>query len=67
LGRLAPLAPDTGAAVLSCTIVFHSPQLSQRPAHLGDADPQDWQTYVVRDLTTAAMYQNNSGTQGPGL
>jgi hypothetical protein len=32
--------------------VFHSPQLSQRPAHLGEADPQDWQTYVVTDLTT---------------
>src|SRR5262245_58212336 len=44
LGKLTPLAPDTGAAAASSTIVFHSPQLSQRPAHLDDTAPQDWQT-----------------------
>src|SRR6476661_6855694 len=43
-GRLAPLAPEIGAASASSTIVFHSPQLSQRPAHFEDTAPQDWQT-----------------------
>jgi hypothetical protein len=25
-------------------MVFHSPQVSQRPAHFGVTAPQDWQT-----------------------
>ena len=44
LGRLAPLAPDSGAAAASSTMAFHSPQLSQRPAHLPATEPQAWQT-----------------------
>src|SRR5437868_2652318 len=44
LGRLAPLAPDSGVGADSSTIVFHSPQLSQRPAHFDETAPQDWQT-----------------------
>jgi len=28
----------------SSTMVFHSPQVSQRPAHFGAIAPQDWQT-----------------------
>jgi hypothetical protein len=28
-------------------IVFHAPQLSQRPDHLDWTAPQDWQTKVV--------------------
>src|SRR5262245_34772209 len=43
-GRVAPLPPDTGAAAVSSIMVFHSPQLSQRPAHFDETAPQDWQT-----------------------
>ena len=32
------------AATASSTMVFHSPQVSQRPAHFGVTAPQDWQT-----------------------
>jgi hypothetical protein len=49
-GRLAPLAPETGAEVFSSIIVFHSPQLSQRPDHLEAVLPQDWQTKLDADL-----------------
>ena len=31
-------------------IVFHSPQLSQRPDHLDAVLPQDWQTKLEADL-----------------
>ena len=44
LGRLAPLEPDSGAAACSSTMEFHAPQLSQRPDHLEEAEPQLWQT-----------------------
>src|SRR5258705_8571768 len=40
--RLAE-APAGGAACSSIS-VFHAPQSSQRPDHLGCATPQDWQT-----------------------
>jgi hypothetical protein len=30
--------------------VFHSPQVSQRPAHFSVIVPQDWQTKRVVDL-----------------
>jgi hypothetical protein len=36
-----PLAAGPGRAVIaSSTMVFHSPQASQRPAHLGLTAPQ---------------------------
>jgi hypothetical protein len=44
LGRLDPLAPEIGAEACSSTMLFHSPQLSHRPAHFDEAAPQDWQT-----------------------
>jgi hypothetical protein len=44
------LAPETGAELFSSIIVFHSPQLSQRPDHLDAALPQDWQTKLDADL-----------------
>jgi hypothetical protein len=50
LGRLAPLAPETGAVPFSSIMLFHSPQLSQRPAHLDAVLPQDWQTKFDADL-----------------
>ncbi len=37
----------TGAGALSSASVFHSPQASQRPAHLAWTAPQLWQTYCV--------------------
>ena len=43
-GSVAPFEPDTGIANDSSITVFHPPQLSQRPDHLEDAPPQDWQT-----------------------
>jgi hypothetical protein len=36
-------------------MLFHSPQLSQRPAHLDDALPQDWQTKFEADLAMGHM------------
>ena len=36
--------PGPGRAMASSTMVFHSPQPSQRPAHLGLTAPQLWQT-----------------------
>src|SRR5271156_1341612 len=39
-GRLGPACGVTG----SSTMVFHSPQASQRPAHFGARAPQLWQT-----------------------
>ena len=44
LGRLAPLAPESGAAACSSTMVFHAPQPSQRPDHFEEVEPQLWQT-----------------------
>ncbi len=45
-GRPAPALPagPGRASVGSSTIVFQAPHASQRPAHLGKAAPQDWQT-----------------------
>src|ERR1700759_675448 len=40
--RPPPAGPGAGAA--SSTMVFHSPQLSQRPLHLLVAALHDWQT-----------------------
>ena len=59
LGRLAPLAPDSGAAACSSTMVFHAPQPSQRPDHLEEAVPQLWQTKC--DVLAMPLY---SGTFG---
>src|SRR5580658_2618405 len=39
-GRLGPACGVTA----SSTMVFHSPQASQRPAHFGARAPQPWQT-----------------------
>jgi hypothetical protein len=37
-------------------MLFHSPQLSQRPAHLEEAAPQDWQMKVEFDLAIGCAY-----------
>jgi hypothetical protein len=39
-----PFAPESGAAAASSAKEFHAPQASQRPAHFGEVEPQDWQT-----------------------
>ena len=40
-----PLAAGPGRGVIaSSTMLFHSPQVSQRPAHFGLTAPQLWQT-----------------------
>jgi hypothetical protein len=41
-----PDAPGRGEMVSGST-VFHSPQVSQRPAHFGVTAPQAWQTKRV--------------------
>jgi len=51
------LARPTGpglASTVSSTNVFHSPHMSQRPAHLGCTAPQDWQTKRATGLATSA-------------
>src|SRR4029450_13221656 len=42
--RARPPPAGPGAAAASSTMVFHSPQLSQRPLHLFVTAPPDWQT-----------------------
>ena len=59
LGSPAPLEPESGAAACSSMMVFHAPQLSQRPDHLVEAEPQDWQTKC--DALAMAL---SSGTFG---
>jgi hypothetical protein len=39
--------------MVSGSTVFHSPQVSQRPAHFGVTAPQDWQTKRVVGLAKA--------------
>src|SRR5262245_3950126 len=42
--RASPPPAGPGAGAASSTMVFHSPQLSQRPLHLLVTAPHDWQT-----------------------
>lgn len=42
-GRALPPASGVGATA-SSTRLFHAPQVSQRPAHFGNAAPHCWQT-----------------------
>src|SRR5690606_23642888 len=54
---LPPALADFGPAptplsVISSTMVFHSPQASQRPCHRVVTAPQAWQTKDDRDLAT---------------
>ena len=50
-----PWRPGPGrGAIASSTMVFHSPQASQRPAHFGVTAPQDWQTKREVGLANAA-------------
>jgi hypothetical protein len=43
-GPPGPRPPGATLATVSSTMVFHSPQDSQRPPHFGVTAPQDWQT-----------------------
>lgn len=52
LREALPGPPPTPPPVCSSTMVFHSPQLSQRPTHLAVTAPQDWQT---KDVERRAM------------
>ena len=57
------MEPDSGAAACSSTMVFHAPQPSQRPDHLVEAEPQDWQTKcdVLAMPLLAEHYANGKG------
>jgi len=37
--------------------VFHSPQLSQRPDHLDETAPQDWQTNCEEALAIPPIWR----------
>src|SRR5580693_1414587 len=52
------LGPACGVAA-SSTMVFHSPQASQRPAHFGARAPQPWQT--KRDVALANAVRVRAG------
>ena len=45
--------PGVADGAASSMMVFHSPQVSQRPAHFGVTAPQDWQTKRAADLAMA--------------
>ena len=49
-----PAGPGRATGV-SSSMVFHSPQVSQRPAHLGNTAPQDWQTKRGLDLANGRL------------
>src|SRR5262245_246304 len=52
LGRLPPLAPETGTEGASSTMLFQAPQLSHCPDHLAWEAPQDWQTKLDKAFAT---------------
>src|SRR5690606_30457970 len=58
-------APTPPPAPASSTMVFHSPQLSHRPAQRGVTAPQDWQT-KVRDCRAMGFFLpfNRSSLRG---
>jgi hypothetical protein len=57
----ATLRPDLrGADATSSTLVFHSPQPSQRPTHLVVTQPQLWQTNLGGCLAIEARQKNGS-------
>ena len=61
-GRPAAFAGRAGrAATVSSAMVFHSPQVSQRPAHFGVTAPQDWQTKRVTGLAELFCYSAGGG------
>jgi hypothetical protein len=60
-GALAE-APGRGVIVSGST-VFHSPQVSQRPAHFGVTAPQDWQTKRVVGLAKATPRDGGEGIE----
>jgi hypothetical protein len=53
----ATLRPDLRGDAASSTLVFHSPQPSQRPTHLLVTQPQLWQTNLGGCLATAVDLQ----------
>jgi len=47
--------PGVAEGAASSMMVFHSPQVSQRPAHFGVTAPQDWQTKRATDLAMVRL------------
>ena len=52
---LGPLTAVGPAAAASSAMAFHSPQASQRPAHLPVTAPQDWQTKRAVDFAMSGF------------
>ena len=62
--RDAPL-PFAGSGRGASTIVFHSPQPPQRPDHVKDSWPQDWQKNEVGARAIAASLRTSPDASTP--
>jgi hypothetical protein len=61
---LAPGAGPRRGVTASSTMVFHSPQASQRPAYLPATAPQLWQTKREVDLADVVRIRAVRGGRG---